>query len=285
MVVDLEEQRRRRLASKPWAWRNLSDAALADLALSALLDLPEPFNTRPEGTAEELYGALCVRLDWRERTRFIDRVSAEPMFALRETALLTIIDNEFDAPVAAAAAMQLLAGAPIDDNGLPVSFQEVIQRLCADTLANPGAVFAGALMVADRSLIGGLEGLRPLLAVDTVGVAAQCCCGFASSHVIDFWLDWIEALLDNRFDMIAGAYADAAVAALFMPAEALARHEVAEYERVPCCTNMVETTLIVARKWRFDAFRDRIESRMRAIAAHERSPRLMPVILRSWGYP
>lgn len=284
MIIDLDEQRRRRLVHKPWAWRNLSKEAFTELCLSALLDLPPPFNTLPDDAAGQLYGVLCARLDWKERVSFIDRVILEPNFVLRESALLTILGKEFDAPVAAAATARLMAGAPIDPHGVPVSFHEFAEMLCEGTLGNPGAVVAGALMVADRQLITAIEGVRPLLAVDTVASAAQCCCGFASALVVDFWLDWIEELLDNRFDSLALAYAHAAVSALFIPAEAPARHEICEYERVPCSEDLREEAITVVRRWSFDAFRRRIEPRMRRIAAHEQRPRLMQVIMRSWGY-
>ena len=113
-------------------------------------------------------------------------------------ALMPFVRHETYGPLVAAATIDYCSLAPARDDN-PVSRPEELTGLLRDSRpASPGGVMAGLLMLGDHRVCGLLAPLRPSFAPGEVEQLANCIGGFAYKCVIDFFLDWLEEVVDSR---------------------------------------------------------------------------------------
>jgi hypothetical protein len=115
-------------------------------------------------------------------------------------ALLPFIFLETDSSVISTAALDFsMIGAPPDDDPLDWP-RKLISYLQAGTPSNLGAVLGALVTLGDRRVNELLRETKWLLSDSEIGAAAECVSGMPSVAAVEFWLEWLEELMDAGLD-------------------------------------------------------------------------------------
>ena len=180
-------------------WEKLDDERLARLAGIA-------FYVAGRGDPElhpllaAYYPEYARRVPADERARIFARIRNQVRDGvLAGDVLVHFLRGDPERCIAAETAFEL-AWLDVTESGGGAHGADYVLRLVVDrAVANPGAALGGLLALANRCVNAKLAVLRPALALPDADPAlaemAQCARGYVHAATVEFWLEWMEALV------------------------------------------------------------------------------------------
>jgi hypothetical protein len=192
-------------------------------------------------------------------------------------ALLPFICCDPARPVASTAALDYVVLAPSNEENAMTGALELLDLYDRGSLANGLAVLGGMVMTGDRRIITLLEPHCRALSCDEVEILIKCRGSLLTLAVIEFYLEWLEAL-DCReesdiFAAVAAGFANLAIGST----DGL----VYDIERVIPSTP--DNAVRILNQWTFSDYAATIASRLHDIAEHEEGEPIIPEVMSIWG--
>jgi hypothetical protein len=195
-------------------------------------------------------------------------------------AILPFMLEEPDFSICSTAALDYAVCRPLTD-GDPMSgpreVSEMILQGCSDCRAG---LFAGLLLLGDTRVNNLLWEIKDIFSGSEIRQIAKCRSGFLYKATIEFYLDWLECLEGDYYDMNFGSVASG----LVLARENLMMEQVLDCERVfPAPIDGPPS--VVHKQYELQDFAETISDRMLALEQQEPPPKVMPEVLRAWRVP
>jgi hypothetical protein len=140
-------------------------------------------------------------------------------------------------------------------------------------------ILIGLLHLGDRRVIRLLDGCwRDLGEIGQAKLAASRT-GFIYAGVIDFFLDWLEATVEEGGE----SFGAAASALVIMHRDTLQPIVLDVERKFPVTEQAPDDAIRLLRQWSLTEYAKVIEPRLRSLIDRESSPRLLPYVLDQWG--
>lgn len=146
---------------------------------------------------------------------------------------------------------------------------------------NSAAIFGGLLALGDPRVCELLAPVRSTLDADEISVVSKCLSGFTAKAAIEFYLDWLDELVDER-DYDSEAEFGHVVAGLFRLANARSIPFVADGFR-PFPVTSANGQWPDLKRLDPTAYAASIEGRLLDIEMREGVPRVVPHAIRAFG--
>ena len=280
--------------------RRRSEQLMADLAPAA--DDPGRWTSLPAGDLERLLFRQCVlfdlladernrigplmrlyhvcveRLDVDARSRVLERVGAQiEQLEQAPNGLLPFLYEDPHPAIVSGASLQSAVLMPLRD-GDPLSGPRTLCEM-ADQLGDEqrrGHVLGGLLLLGDRRVLPLLDARLPTFSPEGLVALAHPISGYVHAAHVEFLVGALERLPEPSWGGIA--------AGLVRLRQTARRDTVMDVERkLPSWAHEDGPQVRVLREWPLDAFAAEIGPRLRALAAREHEPRVLPAVLESWG--
>jgi hypothetical protein len=177
----------------------LDHARLARLAGSALF-VAGRGETELHPLLAAYYPEYAKRVPADERARIFARIRNQVREGvLACDVLVHFLRGDPERCIAAETAFEL-AWLDVTEAGGGAHGADYVLRLVVErAVANPGAALGGLLALANRGVNAKLAVLRPALALPDADAAleqmAKCARGYVHAATVEFWLEWMEALV------------------------------------------------------------------------------------------
>ncbi len=148
--------------------------------------------------------------------------------------------------------------------------------------ANPAAVIGGLLALGDPRVCLLVRPLREGLNTDDVTTVTKCFSGFTAKCVVEFYLDWLEELVDRR-DYESESIFGNVVAGLYRLADARAIPFIADGLRPFPVPQGENTTWSDIKQIDPDDFSASIASRLYELERREGVPKVLPHAISAFG--
>ena len=180
-------------------------------------------------------------------------------------------------PVASTAALDYVVLAPANDENATTGALELLDLYDRGSLANGLAVLGGMVMTGDRRILTLLETHCRALSCDEVEILIKCRGSLLTLAVIEFYLEWLEAL-DCReesdiFAAVAAGFANLAIGST--------DGIVYDIERVIPSTP--DNAVRILNQWSLPEYAATIASRLHDIAEREEGEPIIPEVMSIWG--
>ena len=266
-------------------WAQLDDERLARLAGIAFF-----FAGRGETELHPLlaayYPEYVKRVPVGERAQIFARIRGQVRHGLLSgDVLVHFLRGDPDRRIAAEAAFELawfdVAAAGGGARGADCVLALVVER----AVANPGAALGGLLALANRGVNAKLAVLRPALALPDADAAlaemAQCARGYVHAATVEFWLEWMEALVAG----LPGSrrVLDRAADALLCRREGMVERMVLDGDRIVPARRWGDLHDAAARTIPLGEYAASIKPRLAAIAAAAPESESIRCALAAWG--
>lgn len=217
----------------------------------------------PRETRDAVYEAIAAQVEARE-------ISAN--------ALLPFVHDEDARALASRAALDLAMYAPALERDELSGVRHVLGLIKGGRAQNNGAILGGLLLTGDRRV---MELLAPhrgeFLAPEILDECSKTQSGLVYRAVVEFYLDWLEELMEGGVESAFGAVASALVLML--------RHEtqgtVFEVRR-GFGMREGEPPAELLEQQTFSEYFEQVRPRMEAIALRETEPKVMPEVIAAW---
>src|SRR5262245_22505339 len=199
------------------SWDRLDEDGVARLAHHALF-----FAGRGHGPIgpllEGFYPEYEKRVATERRAQIFGRVRSLILEGvLRPDILSIVLCHESDAAIVSTAAREIAALEVVEAASGVRGVDLVLKLVVTGSVANPGAALGGLLARGDEGVNAKLAALRPALALKwadrALGAMASAPTGYVFASTVEFWLQWLEALVgllpdsERVFDQAARALA------------------------------------------------------------------------------
>jgi len=179
--------------------------------------------------------------------------------------------------VASTAALDYVVLAPANDENATTGALELLDLYDRGSLANGLAVLGGIIMTGDRRILTLLESHCRALSCDEVEILIKCRGSLLTLAVIEFYLEWLEAL-DCReesdiFAAVAAGFANLAIGST--------DGIVYDIERVIPSTP--DNAVRILNQWSLPEYAATIASRLHDIAEREEGEPIIPEVMSIWG--
>ena len=266
-------------------WEELDDARLARLAGIALF-----VAGRGESELHPLlaayYPEYAKRVPADERSRIFALIRDQVRHGvLSSDVLVHFLRGDPDRHIAAEAAFEL-AWLDVTETGGGAHGADYVLALVIDrAVANPGAALGGLLALANRGVNAKLAVLRPALALPDADTAlaemARCARGYVHAATVEFWLEWMEALVAGLPE--SQRVLDRAADALVCWREEMVERMVLDGDRLVPAPRTGELHDAGARRIPLEEYAASIASRLAAIAAAAPESGNVRRALAAWG--
>lgn len=194
-------------------------------------------------------------------------------------ALLPFLRVDSDSSVVSTATVDLAMLWPIKNDDPLTGPKTIVAMISKGEMENPAGALAGLLLLGDHRVNQLLWDLRDFLENSGLGVVAGAGSGYLSASTIEFWLKWLEEIVDDpdkegTFGVIA--------AALTNSVEALEVPMVIEAER-NFCPPSPDHGVRVLSQWTLSEYFERMRPRLMALSERESEPKLIPHVIAAWA--
>jgi hypothetical protein len=263
-------------------WESLDEAGLLLMVEAALVLYGLELQADDVPPLGALYRHVVQHTDASERLRLILRSPAvAEKHGLSSSLYLPVLVCDPDEGVASTAAIDMVAVSEPRQDGLPDALTELEPLFRGNSLANPGAVFGGLVIIGDARFRSTLEGLKGLLTNEEVQTAARIRTGFTAHAQVEFWLSWAEELVNDRSPTAEADFGSVASALALQARDNKPRKVVQSERRYPSYKH--ESPIVVIARWSIEEYAAKIAPRLYALEAAEAEPRLFSTVLRVWG--
>jgi hypothetical protein len=192
-------------------------------------------------------------------------------------ALMPFICCDPARPVASTSALDYVVLAPVNEEKVTAGALELLDLYDRGTLANGLAVLGGMIMTGDRRILALLEPYCRALSCDEVEILIKCRGSLLTCAVIEFFLEWLEALDCSEdsdvFAAVAAAFANLAIGAT--------DGVVYDIERVIPSTP--DNAVRILKQWPLTEYAASIAGRLHDIAEREVGEPIVPEVMSIWG--
>ena len=193
-------------------------------------------------------------------------------------ALLPVIVFEEEENLVATAAIDYASlRAPYGGEPL-TAVHELLSVIDMPQAGSSEGIFAGLLQLGDRRVCDLLGGVKHQLDRHQVKTLSRIFTGSIWAAVVDFYLDWLDELVGDTDD---GKFGSVCAALHRMPREArepVVRESVRQFPVTPG-----QPSGNWKQVWTLSEYAELIRPRLQAVAEREEEPRIVPVVLESWG--
>jgi hypothetical protein len=153
-----------------------------------------------------LYKALMERTDASDRMGLYKAVRSELVGENPVTcnALMPFLIVEDDRVIVSTAVLDFVLLRPAVGGDTLVGVREVMRWLEQDLPADRGATLGGLVMVGDRRIHEIVEAKWSTITSDEISVIAHARTGFPNVSTFEFWLRWMERLIEEGDDALFG---------------------------------------------------------------------------------
>ena len=192
-------------------------------------------------------------------------------------ALMPFICCDPARPVASAAALDNAVLAPISEDNATAGAIELLALYDRGALANGLAVLGGLVMTGDRRILLLLESHCRALSCEEVEVLIKCRGSLLTRAVVEFYLEWLEALDSGKsaevFAAVAAGFANLAIGAT--------DGVVYDIERVIPSTP--DNAIRIIHQWSLADYAATIATRLQHVAEREEGEPIIPEVMSIWG--
>ena len=200
--------------------------------------------------------------------------------AVSINAFLPFLVEDPDGSVVSTAAIDYVSIGPLSDGDPMSRVRDVIGMIVGERMKNPGAAFGALLNLGDDRVCRLLVPMRDGLDPETIDEIARTSTGFVYSATVEFYLDWLEGLDGDRQDRTFGTVASGL---------ALLRRR-SRLDLVLSGRRPFPAAAAKAEAWRaqqsatdINTYAQSIAPRLYMLERTEPPPRVMPVVLQTWG--
>jgi hypothetical protein len=179
--------------------------------------------------------------------------------------------------IVSSAALDYAVLHPLKNQDVLTGPKSLLRLIRQGTITNRAAAFGGLVMLGDQRVMDLLKQVRHEFNDDDLEIVTHCRSGFLNSATVDFYVSWLEDLQGDYGDSVFGIIA----AALCNLVRGTEEPVVRSIERVFPSTP--ENCIRLLASWPLEEFAEALAPRLRAIAAWEKEPRIMPYVLKEWG--
>ena len=266
-------------------WEELDDERLARLAGIALF-VAGCGETELHPLLAAYYPEYAKRVPADERSRIFARIRDQVRHGvLSSDVLVHFLRGDPDRYIAAEAAFEL-AWLDVTETGGGAHGADYVLALVIDrAVANPGAALGGLLALANRGVNAKLAVLRPALALPDADTAlaemARCARGYVHAATVEFWLEWMEALVAGLPE--SQRVLDRAADALVCWREEMVERMVLDGDRIVPAPRTGDLHDAGTRRIPLEEYAASIASRLAAIAAAAPESGNVRRALAAWG--
>lgn len=267
-------------------WDKLDDERLARLTGMALFAVGRG-ETELDPLIRAYYPEYARRLPATERTRIFARIRDRVRGgALSGDVLVHFLRGDPERRIARETAFEMAWLDVADAAGLVRGANFVLKLVVDGEVANPGAALGGLLALANRAVNAKLAVMRPALAMPDADIAlaemARCTRGSVHAATVEFWLEWMEALVPG----LPGSQRvlDRAADALVCQREDLVERVVCDGSRVVLAPPAGDLREPTARRIPLEAYAASIAPRLAAIAEAAPGSGSVRRALAAWGH-
>lgn len=258
----------------------LIDALMGELVRIGYFTDPESVNY----AIDKYKAAIDDGLELELRKKLFQEVSTFTQYFEDCTALTYVpfVLGDADRGIVSTAALDYVSVAKIEEGADPMLVPRHVVRMIEGKLpVNRGAAFGGLLSTGDPRVCSGLLwDLRHQLSEDEINEACLCHTGFIGSAAVEFYLKWLEEIVDTGQDELFGKLASGLAL--------LRRNVQTEFvftgqRPFPYASVQGEELLAILKPVPIDEFTRQIAPRMLHLSSLEHEPRVMPEVLRIWS--
>ncbi len=266
-------------------WEELDNERLARLAGIALF-VAGRGETELHPLLAAYYPECAKRVPVDERSRIFARIRDQVRHGvLSSDVLVHFLRGDPDRYIAAEAAFEL-AWLDVTETGGGAHGADYVLALVIDrAVANPGAALGGLLALANRGVNAKLAVLRPALALPDADAAlaemARCARGYVHAATVEFWLEWMEALVAGLPE--SQRVLDRAADALVCWREEIVERMVLDGDRIVPAPRTGDLHDAGTRRIPLEEYAASIASRLAAIAAAAPESGNVRRALAAWG--
>lgn len=153
-----------------------------------------------------LYQALMQRTSATDRMGLYSAVRSEIVgeYPVTCNALMPFFIVEDDSEIVSTAVLDYVLLRPAVGGDTMVGVREIMRWLEQDIAANRGATLGGWVTVGDRRIHEILEAKWSMIASDDISVIAHLRTDFPNVSTCEFWLRWMEHVIEVRDDALFG---------------------------------------------------------------------------------
>lgn len=197
-------------------------------------------------------------------------------------ALIPFIMLDTELSIVSTATVDYTSLGPLIDNNPMTRPLDVIDMIQNNMSRNPAAVFGGLLVLGDPRVCKLLETMRPTIPAEYVSEITKSFSGFSSKCVIEFYLDWIEELVDER-DYQSEAIIGHVMAGLCRLAKHRSNPTIIDGLRPFPVPQKGTSHWPTMSQIDFDEFAQSIAIRLYDLERRESMPKVMPHVIRAFG--
>lgn len=268
-------------------WEKLDEERLARLAGWALF-VAGRGETGLDPLIAAYYPGYARRVPASRRTQVFARIRDQVRSgALSGDVLAHFLRGDSEPRIAREAAFELAWLDVADPDGDTRGADFVLELVVAGAVANPGAALGGLLALANRAINAKLAVLRPALALAEADAAlaemARCTRGCVHAATVEFWLEWMEALVAG----LPGTQRalDRAADALVCQREDMVERVVCDGDRIVPAPGGGDLHAPAGRRIPLEAYAALIAPRLATIAAAASASGSVRRALAAWGLP
>lgn len=188
---------------------------------------------------------------------------------------------EDDLGIVSTATVDYASIGTLSDNNPMTRPIDIITMVEKNMPRNPAAVIGGLLVLGDPRVCKLLEPLRSSIPADYVPEITKSFSGFSYKCVIEFYLDWIEELIDER-DFESESVIGNVIAGLY---------RLAKFNKAGCIMDGLRPFPVPRHEIRWDTMKQlsledytqSISSRLYDLERREGEPKVMPHVIRAFG--
>ena len=197
------------------------------------------------------------------------------------TTYLPFVLEEEDHGIVSTAALDYVSVGKIADDADPMLLPGFLIRMMESrTVRNPGAVFGGLLNTGDPRVCELLWDTRSILNEDEINQACLCQSGFIGAATVNFYLSWLEEIVNSGLDSLFGKLASGLALVRRNPKSDFVftgmrpfPYGSLEGDELQACLKPVL----------LDDYTRDIAQRMLKLTSQESDPKVMPDVLYVWG--
>jgi hypothetical protein len=195
-------------------------------------------------------------------------------------AFLPFLMEDPDGSVVSTAAIDWVSVGPIDDGDPMSRVRDVVGMIGGVRMRNTGAAFGALLNLGDDRVCRLLLPMRDGLEPDTIDAIARTSTGFLYTATVEFYLDWLEGLDGDLQDRVFGSVASG----LAQLRKRSGLDMVFSGRRpFPATTASPEDWRSMQSTTDLATYTRSIAPRLYALERTEPPPRVMPIVLETWG--
>jgi hypothetical protein len=271
------------LVDNPQLWEHVNDKVLQEYAPRLCHMLGNPGGEHVIASMDMMYATMLAHLTREERLALLVELAVSlPIGEESARALTPFITRESDVGVISSAAIDVaMLMPPSEDKPLagPAYLAELAMHAEIGEAARVGLVQA-LLLLGDRRVQPFIERVWQLLTPEQRTSVTHARSGLAYASMIEFYM----AQLDEEDEVLFGALAAALAQLPLQTLDGMKPDRVSDVERrFPSSMRDTQSPLMLKQEWSVAEYGGVIADKLRALAARESEPKILPLVMYIWG--